>query len=153
MQWKGNEGLLELCNSHAKYLHKDKYKVTKRIGLIFQVFPWKCQFEDLLCQFSESRERLGPDPTLTSFQGVLEASNHTGSRIGSWCDPCGRRWQAPIRGRHDVQDLLENKLVSLQSKGLSRVFSSTTVQKNQFVSDQPSSQSNSHIHTWPQGKP
>ena len=36
---------------------------------------------------------------------------------------------------------------SLQSKGLSRVFSNTTVQKQQFFGTQPSSQSNSHIHT------
>ena len=43
--------------------------------------------------------------------------------------------------------------ISLQSKGLSRVFSNTTVQKHQFVGAQPSSQSNSHIHTWPQEKP
>ena len=39
--------------------------------------------------------------------------------------------------------------ISLQSKGLSRVFSNTTVQKYQFFGAQPSSQSNSHIHTWP----
>ena len=39
--------------------------------------------------------------------------------------------------------------ISLQSKGLSRVFSNTTVQKHQFFSTQPSSRSNSHIHTWP----
>ena len=38
---------------------------------------------------------------------------------------------------------------SLQSKGLSRVFSNTTVQKHQFFSAQLSSESNSHIHTWP----
>ena len=43
--------------------------------------------------------------------------------------------------------------ISLQSKGLSRVFSNTTVQKHQFFSVQLSSQSNSHIHTWPQEKP
>ena len=36
----------------------------------------------------------------------------------------------------------------LQSKGLSRVFSNTTVQKHQFFSAQPSFWSNSHIHTW-----
>ena len=42
---------------------------------------------------------------------------------------------------------------SLQSKGLSRVFSNTTVQKHQFFGAQLSSQSNSHIHTWPQEKP
>ena len=39
--------------------------------------------------------------------------------------------------------------ISLQSKGLSRVFSNTTVQKHQFFG----AQSNSHIHTWPLEKP
>jgi len=43
--------------------------------------------------------------------------------------------------------------ISLQSKGLSRVFSNTTVQKHQFFGAQPSSQSSSHIHTWPLEKP
>ena len=43
--------------------------------------------------------------------------------------------------------------ISLQSKGFSRVFSNTTVQKHQFFGAQPSSQSNSHIHTWPLEKP
>ena len=38
--------------------------------------------------------------------------------------------------------------ISLQSKGLSRVFSNTTVQKHQFFSTQFSLWSNSHIHTW-----
>ena len=38
--------------------------------------------------------------------------------------------------------------ISLQSKGLSRVFSNTTVQKHRFFCAQLSSQSNSHIHTW-----
>ena len=43
--------------------------------------------------------------------------------------------------------------ISLQSKGLSRVFSNTTVQQHQFFSIQLSLQSNSHIHTWPLEKP
>ena len=43
--------------------------------------------------------------------------------------------------------------ISLQSKGLSRVFSNTTLQKHQFFGAQRSSQSNSHIHTWPLEKP
>ena len=43
--------------------------------------------------------------------------------------------------------------ISLQFKGLSRVFSNITVQKHQFFGAQPSSQSTSHIHTWPQEKP
>ena len=43
--------------------------------------------------------------------------------------------------------------ISLQSKGLSRVFSNTTVQKHQLFGAQLSLQSNSHIHTWPLEKP
>ena len=43
--------------------------------------------------------------------------------------------------------------ISLQSKGLSRVFSNNTVQKHQFFGAQLSSQPNSHIHTWPLEKP
>ena len=43
--------------------------------------------------------------------------------------------------------------ISLQSKGLSRIFSNNTVQKHQFFGAQPSSQSNFDIHTWPQEKP
>ena len=39
-------------------------------------------------------------------------------------------------------------LISLQSRGLSRVFSSTAIQKHQFFSTQPSLWSNSHICTW-----
>ena len=43
--------------------------------------------------------------------------------------------------------------ISLQSKGLSRVFSNTTVQKHQFFGAQLSSWSNCHIHTWLLEKP
>ena len=38
--------------------------------------------------------------------------------------------------------------ISLQFKGLSRVFSNTTVQKHQFFGAQLSSQCNTHVHTW-----
>ena len=44
-------------------------------------------------------------------------------------------------------------LISLQSKGLSRVFSNTTIQKHQFFGVQPSWWSNSHIYTWLLEKP
>ena len=43
--------------------------------------------------------------------------------------------------------------ISLQPKGISRVFSNTTVQKHQLFGAQPSSQSNSHIYTWLLEKP
>ena len=44
-------------------------------------------------------------------------------------------------------------LISLQSKGLSRVFFNATVQKHQLFNSQPSFWSNSHIHTWLLAKP
>ena len=56
----------------------------------------------------------------------------------------------------NIQDLLPLRLtrwISLQSKGLSRVFSNTTVQKHQFWGAQPSLRSNSQIHTWLLEKP
>ena len=43
--------------------------------------------------------------------------------------------------------------ISLQSKGLSRVFSNTTVQKHQFFGTQLSLRANGHIHTWLLEKP
>ena len=51
----------------------------------------------------------------------------------------------------NIQDLFSlgwTGWISLQSKGFSRIFSNTTVQKHQFFSVQPSLWSNSHIHTW-----
>ena len=53
----------------------------------------------------------------------------------------------------DLSPLEWTGWISLQSKGLSRVFSNTTVQNHQFFGIQLSSQSNSHIHTWPLEKP
>ena len=53
----------------------------------------------------------------------------------------------------DWSPLVWTGWISLQFKGLSRVFSNTTVQKHQFFGPQLSSQSNSHIHTWPLEKP
>ena len=53
----------------------------------------------------------------------------------------------------DLSPLGWTGCISLQSKGLSRVFSNTTVQQHQFFSTQLSSQSNPHIHMWPLEKP
>ena len=56
----------------------------------------------------------------------------------------------------NIQDWLPlglTALISLQSKGLSRVFSNTTVQNHQFFGAQLSLRSNSHIHLWLLEKP
>ena len=71
-----------------------------------------------------------------------------------------------VSSSHEVAKVLEFQLqhqsfwfplgltgLILQSKGLSRVFSNTTVQKHQFFSAQLSVWSNSHIHTWLLEKP
>jgi len=60
---------------------------------------------------------------------------------------------SPSKNTQDWSPLGWTGWISLQAKGLSRVFSNTTVQKHQFFDAQLSSQSNSHIHTWPLEKP
>ena len=58
--------------------------------------------------------------------------------------------------RMNIQDwfhLALTCLISLQSKGLSKVFSNTTLRKHQFFGAQPSLWYNSHTHTWLLGKP
>ena len=59
----------------------------------------------------------------------------------------------PTKNTQDWSPLEWTGWISLQSKGLSRVFSNTTVQKHQFFSTQVSLQSNSRIHTCPLEKP
>ena len=67
---------------------------------------------------------------------------------------CSKYWSFSFNISPSSEHPLEwTDWISLQSKGLSRVFSNTTVQKHQFFSAQLSSQSNSHIHTWPLEKP
>ena len=78
------------------------------------------------------------------------------SQLFSWSGQCiGVSASASVlpMNTQDLSPLGWTDWISLQSKGLSRVFSNTTVQKHQFFSAQLSSQSNSHIHTWPQEKP
>ena len=58
-----------------------------------------------------------------------------------------------ISPSNEHSGLISFRMDSLQSKGLSRVFSNTTVQKHQFFGAQPSLWSNAHIHTWLLEKP
>ena len=77
-------------------------------------------------------------------------------RIPRTGEPGGLMSLGSHRAGHDWSDLAAaglTDLISLQSKGLSRVFSNTTVSKHQFFCTQPSLRSNSHIHTWLLEKP
>ena len=78
-----------------------------------------------------------------SFQ-MSQLSASSGQSIG-----VSASTSVPPMNTQDWSPLGWTGWISLQSKGLSRVFYNTTVQKHQFFGPQLSSQSNSHIHTWP----
>ena len=94
---------------------------------------------------------------LSQHQGLFQ---WVGSSPVSWFFPSGGQSIGVSASTSvfpmNIQDWFPLALtgwISLQSKGLSRVVSNTTVQKHQFFGAQLSSQSNSHIHTWPLEKP
>ena len=86
-------------------------------------------------------------PSIRSFQ-MSQFFTSGGQTIG-----VSALASVPPMNTQDWSPLGWTSWISLQSKGLSRVFSNTTVQKHQFFSAQFSSQSNCHIHTWPLEKP
>ena len=78
------------------------------------------------------------------------------SNESALCIRSPKYWSFSISASNEHAGLISFKWtgwISLQSKGLSRVFSNTTLQKHQFFGAQLSSQSNSPIHTWPLEKP
>ena len=85
---------------------------------------------------------LSPSPPAFNLSSTRAFSNESVLRIRYWC------FSFSISHSNEYSGL-----ISLQSKGLSRVFSNTTVQKHQFFSAQLSLWSNSHIHTWLLEKP
>ena len=97
----------------------------------------------ILCPFSSCPQSLPASESFPVNQLFAWGGQSTGvSALASFLPKKSQGWSSEWTG-----------WISLQSKGLSRVFSNTTVQKHQFFGTQPSSQSNSHIHTWPQEKP
>ena len=95
-------------------------------------------------------------PVFTSPQALPATESFPMSQLFAWVgQSIGTSASASVLPMN-IQDWFPlglTALISFQSKGLSRVFSNTTVQKHQFFGAQPSSQSNSYIHTRPQEKP
>ena len=94
------------------------------------------------------------------FSSCLQSFPASGSFPVSWLFPSGGQSIGTSASAlvlpmiiQDWSPLGLTGLIPLQSKGLSRVISNTTVQKHQFFSTQPSLWSNSHIHTWLLEKP
>ena len=104
-------------------------------------FTWLCTIWGILCLCL----------SLTTFPC---SSWHNLQEIMRW----PKYWSFSFRiiPSKEIPGLISFKMDCLDLlavQGLSRVFSNTTVQKHQFFGAQPASQSNSHIHTWPQEKP
>jgi len=94
-------------------------------------------------------------PTISSsvipFSSCLQSFLASGSFLMRWLFISGGASASASVFSMNIQGWFSLGLtgsISLQSKGLSRVFSNTTVQKHQFFSAQPSLWSNVHIHTW-----
>ena len=89
-------------------------------------------------------------PSLPTFNLSASGSFSMSQFFASGCQSIGAS-TSPLALPKNIQDWFPLRLtgwISLQSKGLSRVFSSTTVQKHQFFSTQLSLWSNFQIHTW-----
>ena len=98
-------------------------------------------------------------PTISSsvvpFSSCLQSFPASGSLLMSWVFTSGGQSIGVSVSASVLPMIIQDwfplrltGLISLQSKELSKVFSSTTVQKHQFFSAQPSLWSNSHIHAW-----
>ena len=95
---------------------------------------------------------------IVSFSFCLQSLPASGSFLMSWFftsggQSIGASASVPPINIQDWFPLGWTGLTFLQSKGLSRVFSSTTVQKHQFFDTQPFLCANFHIHTWLLEKP
>ena len=100
-------------------------------------------------------DAIQPSHPLSSPSPAPNPSQHQSlpmSQLFTWAGVSALASFLP-KNTQDLSPLEWTGWISLQSKGLSRVFSNTTVQKHQFFGTQLSSQSNSHIHTWPLEKP
>ena len=164
-----------------KFYRKSKYRQTSSIGLSSSV-QFSCSVESNSLRPHESQHPRPPCPSPTPgvhsdsgpsspwchtaiSSSVIPFSSYPQSLPASESFPMSQliAWGGQSTGVSALASFLPKKSwgwspsewtgwIFLQSKGLSRVFSNTTVQKHQFFSAQLSSQSNSHIHTWPQEK-
>ena len=93
---------------------------------------------------------LPPSPPVSIFPSIRVFSNELALRI-KW--PKYWSFSFSISPSNEYSGLFSFRIDWFVSKGLSRVFSSTTVWKHQFIGTQPSLWVNSHIHTWLLEKP
>ena len=163
-----NRSMLHLSEGVSAYLCKGSVQSLSHIRLF--VTPWIAARQASL-SITNSRS----SPRLTSIESVMPSSHlilcrpllhlppicpsirvFTMSQLFAWggqSTGVSASASFPPKKSQGFSPSEGTGWISLQSKGLSRVVSNTTVQKHQFFGTQPSSQSNSHIHTLPQEKP
>ena len=145
------------------------YAVVQSLRHVHSLWPYELQYARLLCPSSpwvcsnscplSQWCHLNISSSVTAFS-CLQSFPESGSFQMSQVFASGgqRIWAsawASVLSMY-IQDWFPlglTGLISLQSKGLTRVFSNTTVQRNQFFNTQHSLCSNSHIHTWLLEKP
>ena len=131
------------------------WTVSRLVSLSFTVSQ-SCSNPCSLSQWCHPTILSSVVPFCSCLQSFLASGSFQMSQLsasGSQSIGVSASKSIPPMNTQDWSPLGRTGWISLQSKGLSTVFSNTTVQKHQFLSAQPSSQSNSHIHTWPQEKP
>ena len=168
----GEEELFSKSHEDFAYLHIQSVQFSSVTQSCVQLFatPWIAAR-----QASLSITNSWNSPKLMSIESVMPSSHlilchpllllpsippsiRVFSNESTLCIRWPKYWSfsfsiSPSKNTQDWSPLEWTVWNSLQSKGLSRVFSYTTVQKHQFFSAQLSSQSNSHIHTWLLQKP
>ena len=171
LQFKGiNSSALFLLHCLALTTVPDYWKdhaVVHSLSRV-QLFatPWTAACQASLSSISRSLLKFMSIESVTISSSVIHFSSCLQSFLASVSFPMsqlfasgGQRFGASASALvllMNIQDWFPlglTSLTSLLSKGLSRVFSSTTVQKHQFFGTQPSWWSNSHIHTWLLEKP
>ena len=123
------------CPSPTPGVHSDSHPLSQW---------WHPAISSSVVPFSSCPQSFPESESFPMSHLFAWGSQSTGASTSASVLPMNTQDWSPLEG---------TGWISLQSKGLSRVFSNTTVQKHQFFSAQPSSQSNSHIHTWPLEKP
>ena len=158
IMWAGYDGSLHSLEEYSLLLFSRSVKSNS-------LWPHVLQHARLLCPSPSRRvcsnwcplsQRCHPtiSSSVVPFSSCLQSFPASGSfpvslYFASGSQSIGASTSASVLPMY-IQDWFPlglTGLISLQSKGLSRVFSNTTAWKHQFVDVQPSLWSNSHIHT------
>ena len=129
-------------------------KATLSLLLCYSSPNYGSYFQAIMVSNEKSAVNLIKDPCSVQFSSVQSLSHvqhfmtpQTAASGGQRIGVSASTSVLPMNVQHCFP-LGWSGWIALQPKGLSRVFSNTTVQKHQFLGAQTSLWSNSHIHTW-----